>query len=148
MATFGELKRKEALAANGRPVIWQAKAWRFILSFGIAKDIPTREDFDEIPAFNRGYLLGRFGLPTNATYETFVERAKIAIAHEIASGYENAWVFSGQLHPLGRSSTKEDWNYLGEVAASVGAPEIPTTPIETTHPNAPHYWIWKETLAS
>lgn len=61
------------------------------------------------------------------------------------------WHFSAMLYPKGRSSTKDDWNMLGYITATLqdltgyprDAPNIePLTPFETTHPNRVHHWVW------
>src|SRR5262245_60132888 len=52
---------------------------------------------------------------------------------------------SAVLFPRGRSSSRHDWDYLGEVMETIGAPmDGLMTPFETTHPNATHYWMWRE----
>jgi hypothetical protein len=50
---------------------------------------------------------------------------------------------SASLYPMGRSSTEEDWQFLGGATAVLGAPEDALlTPMETTHPNAVYHWHW------
>ncbi len=52
------------------------------------------------------------------------------------------WHLSAKLQPNGRSSTPEDWTFLGQALSLLGAPAdyVPKT-IETS-PNAVHHWEW------
>jgi len=55
------------------------------------------------------------------------------------------WHLSVSLQPAGRSSTDEDWRFLGRAVSVLGAPDFENnllTPIDTTPPNAPHHWHW------
>ena len=58
---------------------------------------------------------------------------------------DRQWILSASLHPRGRSSVDEDWRLLGQMTYAFGAPEDSCrTPLETTHPNDVHYWIWDD----
>jgi len=52
------------------------------------------------------------------------------------------WILSARIQTPG--STGEDWKQLGNITAAMGAPARPVTPIETTPPDAIHYWVWTE----
>ena len=54
--------------------------------------------------------------------------------------------FTATLTPRGRGSTIEDWNYLGHVAAAIGAPgpDKFTPPSILSDPNGTHVWEWEE----
>lgn len=60
------------------------------------------------------------------------------------------YLLSAQLFPVGRSSTTEDWEMLGRIAAAgVGRSDLRTeevtlTPAQQTPPGAPHYFGWLE----
>jgi hypothetical protein len=58
-------------------------------------------------------------------------------------GGDERWHLSCQLHPVGRSSTEDDWRLLGRIVELLGAPRDPDTPFESTHPNEPHHWDWQ-----
>lgn len=44
-------------------------------------------------------------------------------------------------------SGPEEWKMLGAICAAVGVPDPQKsllTPVESTHPEATHYWAWRE----
>ena len=80
------------------------------------------------------------------TYEQFMEdlQVEIATAEEMGTT-DRTWTLSASLWPRGRSSTERDWRYLGEMLSAINAPlDSCITPLEKTHPNDVHYWIWEE----
>ena len=61
-------------------------------------------------------------------------------AYSVVNGLHR---FTATLSPKGRGSTLEDWEFLGRVAARLGAsPEMPAS--IKTDPNATHVWEWSE----
>lgn len=124
MASFGDDFRLEASRAKSKPVFRDVGGWRFGLSYGLPLEI------------------------NEAMYETFVEEmyAKIIPGFDVSyTDAKSTWILSASLQPRGRGSTTKDWKYLGSMVAAVKAPlEACKTPIETTHPNAVHYWVWQE----
>lgn len=131
--------RREALASDGEPVFRDVCGWRLGLSRGTPSKAPSKEAFD---AYAEGIRerVGGGGLP--ATYERMVVATEVARA---TGADADLWTFSASLHPMGRSSTGEDWECLGRLTAMVGVPDGSLrTSFETTHPNAVHYWTWRE----
>lgn len=56
------------------------------------------------------------------------------------------WLLSAKLSPYGRGSTELDWERIGEIIAAFAGelghePDL-LTPLQTTHPNASHYWAF------
>jgi hypothetical protein len=127
--------RKEAKRVTGKaPAFRILRGWKFGLSYGPVP-VPERAVTDAI----KGPIAERIGRPdlAAATYEEIAAAAQ----------RERQWIFSASLHPRGRSSVDADWELLGQMTFAVGAPEGScATPIETTHPNDVHYWIWEEEL--
>jgi len=67
----------------------------------------------------------------------------------LSSKGEGSWRLGLQLIPIGRSSTETDWEALGILTRSFGAPrEGWETPIERTHPNDVHWIRWTEGTAA
>jgi hypothetical protein len=50
--------------------------------------------------------------------------------------------FSAQLIPKGRGSTVDDWHFLMEVLALVGAPSEPLVPFASVDASDVHHWHW------
>lgn len=62
------------------------------------------------------------------------------------------WMFSAQLSPI-RSTTQNDWNFLGGACRAVGMPpdvhaEGPMGDSVRTAPESVHKWIWVELASS
>lgn len=95
-----------------------------------------------------GHLLGN--LPKEAVQSISDHIAPVVAAIGALRGKPGhvLFVLSMSLYPRGRGSNDADWHFLGRITASFGAPEQPTTPYETTHPNDTHYWVWSEPEAS
>jgi hypothetical protein len=91
------------------------------------------------------------------------EAKKKPIGGVIANGWsfgyslpsaELGYGFSAMLYPKGRSSTTEDWEYLGKVQALVGMP-LPDgkegftffTDVATADPNSVLKWFWPDPKA-
>ena len=124
--------RPSKRAAGKGPAFRILCGWKFGLSYGPVP-VPERAVTDAI----KGPIAERIGRPdlAAATYEEIAAAAQ----------RERQWIFSASLHPRGRSSVDADWELLGQMTFAVGAPEGScATPIETTHPNDVHYWIWEE----
>ena len=52
------------------------------------------------------------------------------------------WHLSALLYPKGRGSSEEDWRFVGQVAAYLGAPKEPM--IVPEDPNRTIHWHWTE----
>ena len=52
------------------------------------------------------------------------------------------WHLSAKLYPNGRSSTEDDWKFIGQAAAHLGAPQDPA--VVPDDPNRPIHWHWLE----
>lgn len=139
----GEELRARARANSGPPHFVHLKGWAFALSYGESQ-LPAREEFEAL----RPELFARIGVPAaaNLTYEQFSTTWHARNEQRKAAGIlDTTWTFSAQLRPHGRSSTEKDWHVLGQMVAAVGAPlESCLTPPEKTHPNAVHYWMWRD----
>lgn len=134
--TFAEVMRKEACRNTGKPPTFRIfSGWKFGISYGPVP-LPAKQIVDTI----KGPLAKRVGHPElgTASYEQIeaVTRANTRVN-------DQQWIFSACLHPRGRSSNEEDWKFLGRVLAAIGVPENSClTPIQKTHPNHVHYWMW------
>jgi hypothetical protein len=51
------------------------------------------------------------------------------------------WHLSAKRYPHGRSSTKNDWEIVGRIAARVGAPSDPA--LLPSDPRAAVHWSWR-----
>jgi len=137
--------KKEAVKQTGKdPSFRIVHGWKFGLSYGPVPEI-TREMFERFGAS----IVKRFGWKEDAlpaTWEEFLVRYEAEKALAGKAGAElrkKEWIFSASLHPRGRSSTEADWIFAGRMAAAIGAPvDSLKTPLETTDPNAVHYWTW------
>jgi hypothetical protein len=129
--------RRKARGGDGEPAMWTVGGWRFGLSCGPTPN-PTREDFDR----HGRSVAERVGLDSSATYEQLIAAMEVARASGVLA---DSWILSASLHPIGRSSTEEDWEYLGKMVAALRVPPgALRTSLETTDPNAVHYWTWSE----
>lgn len=139
--TPAEEKRELAKKNNGQPVFWRAGAWEFGLSYGTPKAPPSREEFE----IGNVTIAASLRSQVPDTYEEFVKAW-----HEDVEAFKDAkprWILSAMLYPRGRSSSEKEWDFLGVMTLAVGVPDPRTcalTPIETTHPNAVHYWMWED----
>lgn len=135
-----ELKAKARASKDGAPAMMPINGWMFGLSLGITPT-PTREEFDAFYAS----VHERVGGGPKPSYEELLTSVETARLQGFRRGM---WVLSACLHPRGRGSKEEDWQFLGKMTAALGVPEGSLkTPFETTHPSAVHYWMWEEPTA-
>lgn len=146
MASFGKDFRDEALAKPGGVVWRNVGGWRFGLSFGQMRT-PTREEYEHVKR-GRGsqYANTQVAPALPPTYEEFVKKFEYTQETLRMLGItDKTWCLSASLWPRGRSSTKKDWEYLGQMTAAIGAPmDALKTPLQTTNPSDVHYWVWEE----
>lgn len=140
-----EVEKVAASAKGDGPSFRNLCGWRFGLSFGAQR--PTEQDVSSMSDEQTIEFVKRVQKKTLKLEEVAAFRESVlSLPQESTGGLEDhQWIFSASLHPRGRLSTDADWSFLGQVTAALGIPENSLiTPMETTHPNAVHYWIWYE----
>lgn len=85
--------------------------------------------------------LGLEELPDPAKIPQRVVRGWRVLLSYAEPGHFN---LSVSLHPRGRSSTRADWETLGKIAKTLGAPKEPL--VWPKDPNAPIHWVWGQGL--
>lgn len=140
--TPADEKRAEAKAHHGQTIIWRAGAWEFGLSYGTPEEPPSREQFE---LYGRS-VADRTNARLPASYDEFLKGWHLEIERGKAAGIENrTWMLSAILYPRGRNSTEKDWKFLGAATAALRIPiDACLTPLDTTDPNAVHYWQWED----
>jgi hypothetical protein len=138
-ADVGAALRKDAKRNTGKePSFRFFNGWKFGLSYG-PTPMPGR---DVVDRFKKS-VAERLGAPKEIAEASYEKLAEMSQAVDAAHLLDHEWIFSASLHPRGRGSVEADWNLLGQMVAAVGAPiDSCKTPVETTHPNDVHYWIW------
>lgn len=136
-----DLKARARAASGKQPPVLTISGWKFILSYGEVPPI-TQEQYE----FAYDSIAAKFGLTgPKQTWEEFSKELAAAKASGAPSGLSRLWILSASLFPAGRSSTEKDWRFLGEMLRALGAPKDSLrTPLETTPPNAVHFWTWND----
>jgi hypothetical protein len=136
MSSFADDFRAEALQKRGDVVGRKLRGWSFCLSYGAVA--PARA----LELMKMAKLRAVF---REKDVTELVER-KLADAMETDwDDPKEEWMFSAKLYPPDRSSTEEDWRFLGEMAAALRIPPNAVhSPIAETPPDGTFYWIWSE----
>lgn len=139
MSSFADDFRAEAKRKTGEPVFRRLNGWSFGLSYGAVRPELAAQAIEK----GRLQVMDRTGDVTDAIL------AKLRAGEENPHPPEKEWLFSAKLQPHGRSSTEADWKFLGSMCAALHVPtDAIITPIESTDPNATHYWAWTERKTS
>lgn len=103
---------------------------------------------------------GKYDKAAPKTHKERVKWAR-AIPHRVLKGWRfqisdtlGQYHLSVSLHPRGRSSTEEDWGFLGKVLAVLGVPEDHIKPFgidrdgkdihSDPEPGAVHHFMWSK----
>jgi hypothetical protein len=136
VSSFADDFKSDARRVWGRPAQRRVGGWSFVLSYG-AVDAKEAANAAERAGIRTVYK------DRDVTGEV-LERLRAAKPTD-EDELDGEWMLSAKLFPIGRSSTVEDWRFLGSMVASLGAPaNSATKPIDSVDPNTTLYWVWRD----
>ncbi len=139
MSRFAEEFRSEARERAGKVAVRRVRGWSFCLSYGA---VDPRDAADMVESARM--VLEEHGRDvTRETVDGFRAMTdKDVRAVKEALGGE--WLLSAKLFPPGRSSSEDDWRFLGEMLGALRVPPEVAMSIGAHHPSETHYWRWTE----